>query len=134
MILGQRLRNAVGDGLQVQQSGERLGFLHMLGWLRSLLPVRPESAPRLQVLERITLAPRHTLALVESEGRRFLIATSPEGTPVFHSLDDRPDQLRLDHSGLARFKPNLVGQNAATRGGRVGLRGNVSQDSGRVSW
>jgi flagellar biogenesis protein FliO len=45
--------------------------------------------PRLQILERIALAPRHTLALVESEGRRFLVATSPEGAPVFHSLDER---------------------------------------------
>ncbi len=43
--------------------------------------------PRLELLERITLAPRQSLALVEAEGRRFLVATSPEGGPAFYSLD-----------------------------------------------
>jgi hypothetical protein len=39
--------------------------------------------PRLELLERIALAPRQSLALVEAEGRRFLVATSPEGAPAF---------------------------------------------------
>jgi hypothetical protein len=30
-------------------------------------------------VERIALAPRQSLALVEAEGRRFLVATSAEG-------------------------------------------------------
>jgi flagellar biosynthesis protein FliO len=128
MILGQRMRDAAGEALQVQQSGERLGPLHMLGWIRNLLPVRSQIAPRLQVLERITLAPRHTLALVESEGRRFLIATSPEGAPVFHSLDDQPVQSGLDPS-----RPNTGGQNASRPVSRTGLH-RPAQTSGRVSW
>jgi hypothetical protein len=97
----------------------------MLGWLRHLLPVRSQAAPRLQVLERISLAPRHTLALVESEGRRFLIATSPEGAPVFHSLDDR--------TALDRFRPAMSGQNAARPSARAEIR-RAPQTSGRVSW
>ena len=48
----------------------------------------PRAAPRLALLERITLAPRQSLALVEAEGRRFLVATSPEGAPAFYALDD----------------------------------------------
>ena len=43
--------------------------------------------PRLELLERIPLAPKQSLALVEAEGRRFLVATSPEGGPAFYALD-----------------------------------------------
>jgi flagellar biogenesis protein FliO len=46
---------------------------------------RPQ--PRLELLERISLAPRQSLALVEAEGRRFLVATSVEGGPAFYALD-----------------------------------------------
>jgi flagellar biogenesis protein FliO len=42
--------------------------------------------PQLAVVERITLGPRQSLALIEAEGRRFLVATSPEGTPAFYPL------------------------------------------------
>jgi hypothetical protein len=47
------------------------------------------SGPRLALLERIALAPRQTLALVEAEGRRFLVATSADGSPAFYALDER---------------------------------------------
>jgi flagellar biogenesis protein FliO len=55
----------------------------LLGRLRG-----PERRPSLALLERITLAPRQSLALVEAEGRRFLVATSAEGSPAFHPLDE----------------------------------------------
>jgi len=45
--------------------------------------------PRLALLERISLAPRQSLALVEAEGRRFLVATSAEGGPAFFALDSK---------------------------------------------
>lgn len=45
-----------------------------------------KQAPRLALVERITLAPRQTLALVEAEGRRFLVASSAEGAPAFYPL------------------------------------------------
>ena len=48
---------------------------------------RARTQPRLALVERITLAPRQTLCLVEAEGRRFLIASSPEGGPAFYPLD-----------------------------------------------
>jgi hypothetical protein len=56
---------------------------------------RPQT--RLELLERIALAPRQSLALVEAEGRRFLVATSPEGGPAFYALDDeaRPALRRV---------------------------------------
>lgn len=58
--------------------------------------------PRLALLERITLAPRQTLALVEAEGRRLLVATSPDGAPTFYALDGNRQQthpaLGMRHS------------------------------------
>ena len=60
----------------------------LAGWLLRALRRPANSQPRLALLERITIAPRQSLALVEAEGRRFLIATSAEGTPVFHALHE----------------------------------------------
>ena len=51
----------------------------------------------LALLERIALAPRQSLALVEAEGRRILVATSAEGGPAFYPLDDE----RGNESGAA---------------------------------
>ncbi|MGA9069823.1 MAG: flagellar biosynthetic protein FliO [Terracidiphilus sp.] len=61
----------------------------LAGWLLGRLRARRRGAPRLELLERIALAPRQSLALVEAEGRRFLVATSPEGAPAFYALDER---------------------------------------------
>lgn len=44
--------------------------------------------PRLALLERIALAPRQSVALIEVEGRRFLVATSGEGSPAFLALEE----------------------------------------------
>jgi hypothetical protein len=41
------------------------------------------------LLERISLAPRQSLALIEAEGRRILVATSAEGGPAFYALDGK---------------------------------------------
>jgi hypothetical protein len=41
----------------------------------------------MELLERIALGPRQNLAMVEADGRRFLIATSGESGPVFLALD-----------------------------------------------
>lgn len=57
------------------------------GWLMARLKNGGRVQPRLALLERITLAPRQSLALVEAEGRRFLVATSAEGGPAFYALD-----------------------------------------------
>ncbi|MGD1107948.1 MAG: flagellar biosynthetic protein FliO [Terracidiphilus sp.] len=50
---------------------------------------RPRAERRLALLERIALAPRQSLALVEAEGRRILVATSAEGGPAFYPLDEK---------------------------------------------
>jgi flagellar biogenesis protein FliO len=66
----------------------------LAGWLLSRLRSGGRNAPRLELLERIALAPRQSLALVEAEGRRFLVATSQEGAPAFYALDERAGRLR----------------------------------------
>ena len=48
---------------------EKIGGL--AGWLLARLRRQPRPRPSLALLERITLAPRQSLALVEAEGRRF---------------------------------------------------------------
>jgi flagellar biogenesis protein FliO len=60
----------------------------LAGWLLGKLRVAPRPRPRLALLDRIALAPRHSLSLVEAEGRRFLVATSPEGAAAFYPLDE----------------------------------------------
>jgi flagellar biogenesis protein FliO len=60
----------------------------LAGWLLGRLRSGAAQRPRLELLERIALAPRQSLALVEAEGRRLLVATSPEGAPAFYALDE----------------------------------------------
>jgi flagellar biogenesis protein FliO len=59
----------------------------LVGWLLGKLRGVPKAAPRLSIVERISLAPRQSLALIEAEGRRFLVATSQEGTPCLYPLN-----------------------------------------------
>jgi flagellar biogenesis protein FliO len=60
----------------------------LAGWLVGRFRAGGKARPRLELLERITLAPRQSLALIEAEGRRLLVATSPEGAPAFYALDE----------------------------------------------
>ena len=73
-------------------------------WLLGRLRGRRQAQPRLALLERITLAPRQSLALIEAEGRRILVATSPEGGPAFYPLDE---------NGISRVR---AGANGAPHG------------------
>jgi flagellar biogenesis protein FliO len=78
-------------GVTVSGLAERL-----IGKLRGRQRMR-----RLELVERIALAPRQSLALVEAEGRRILVATSPEGGPAFYPLDERAQRsasMRKQHS------------------------------------
>ena len=86
------------DGRAAWASISRAG---LAGWLLARLRAgRQARRPRLNLLERIALAPRQSLALVEAEGRRFLVATSPEGAPSFYALDEPARQAR-NLAGLA---------------------------------
>ena len=63
----------------------------LAGWLLARWRTRSQARPRLALVERITLAPRQTLCLVEAEGRRFLVASSPEGGPAFYPVETGRD-------------------------------------------
>jgi flagellar biogenesis protein FliO len=64
-------------------------------WLLARLRGSSRKRARLELLERIALGPRQSLSLIEAEGRKFLVATSAEGAPVFYPLENRSwDQER----------------------------------------
>ena len=82
-----------------QREAPKLGGL--AGWLWTRLRGNARPRPSLALLEKITLAPRQSLALVEAEGRRFLVATSADGSPAFYPLENRRGR-RPAASGRAR--------------------------------
>lgn len=61
----------------------------LIAWFLDHLRPRSHPQPRLAVLDRVMLAPRQSLVLVEAEGRRLLVATSPEGSPSFYAIEKR---------------------------------------------
>jgi flagellar biogenesis protein FliO len=85
-------------GLNAAAKGKD-GKRGLVGWLLAKLGASSREPARLAVVERVSLAQRQSLALVEADGRRFLIATSGEGTPAFLPLDaaqSRPE-AQQDH-------------------------------------
>jgi flagellar biogenesis protein FliO len=83
--------------------GERAGGNGGLGaWLLARWQGRRRAEPRLALVERISLAPRQSLALVEAEGRRILVATSAEGGPAFYALDENRTTRVRPGAGSAR--------------------------------
>jgi Flagellar biosynthesis protein, FliO len=98
----------------------------LAGWLLERLRVGFGSklgrgvrrVPRLTLVERISLAPRQQLALVEAEGRRLLVATSPDGAPTFYPLGGE--------------EPVIPG--AVPHARSKARRGRGAKVSGRVSW
>jgi flagellar biogenesis protein FliO len=92
----------------------------LAGWVLSRLRTARRPQPRLVLLERIALAPRQSLALVEAEGRRFLVATSPEGAPAFYALDG---VVRVGGSDVSRGRissfPQPVPRSAAEKSTRI---------------
>ena len=95
---------------------ERIGGL--AGWLMAKFRQRPRAERRLALLERIALAPRQSLALVEAEGRRILVATSAEGGPAFYPLDEKRGMA-------ARAGLRVGGRRSRTR---------AAERQPRVSW
>ncbi|HLY39882.1 MAG TPA: flagellar biosynthetic protein FliO [Terracidiphilus sp.] len=59
----------------------------LAGWLIDRLHRAPQEKRKLVLLEKMTLAPRQSLALIEAEGKRLLVATASEGAPVIYALD-----------------------------------------------
>jgi hypothetical protein len=92
---------------------QRIGGL--TGRLLMKLCGQRQAEPRLALIERIALAPKQSLALVEAEGHRILVATSADGGPAFYALDGLP-------------------RGAVLRGAVLPVRSSVVPHSSRVSW
>ena len=77
-----------GDGKERSALKQVGGLARWLScWLLGRLRTTRRPQPRLALVERIALTPRQSLALVEAEGKRFLVVTSAEGAPAFYPLD-----------------------------------------------
>ena len=105
--------------IQWKRAAETKPIGGLAGWLAAAVTQRRRPGHRLELLERITLAPRQSLALIEAEGRLLLVATSAEGSPAFYNLHG----LRSagNHDGRGDSNPRA-------RSGAGGRR------LGRVSW
>lgn len=97
----------------------RRGVGGLTGWLLARLARGHHRAtPRLALVERITLAPRQSLALIEAEGRRILVATSADGASAFYPLDK-----------LTRSTAECGERPVVARSSRP-----ISANASRVSW
>src|SRR5579863_9759329 len=96
-----------------------------LGWLVKHLKrglAKPEQhRSRLALLDRISLAPRQSLVLVDAEGSRILVATSPDGGSAFFALDGEADR-----SGHVQVRSSNQSNSSA--------KSRKNQPSSRVSW
>jgi flagellar biogenesis protein FliO len=63
---------------------------------RARLRARKTEPSRLTVLERVALAPRQSLALVEADGERLLVATTADSAPAFYSLAGAKCSVRAE--------------------------------------
>lgn len=75
------VRRKVATGQGQSSSGRSL-----LRWLIAKISGRVRTESRLLLVERINLAPRQSLSLIEADGQRLLVATSADGAPAFYAL------------------------------------------------
>jgi flagellar biogenesis protein FliO len=94
-------------------------------WLLDRLRLTRRPQARLALIERIALAPRQSLALIEAEGRRFLVATSPEGAPAFYPLDGEMRAPRASHFANQSRSSNPIPQP---------IKPTFPDRSARISW
>jgi flagellar biogenesis protein FliO len=132
MIPGSNGKGAKTEAKPEQSLRRPLGGL--AGWLLMRLRVVRRAAPRLAVLERIALAPRQSLALVEAEGRRFLVATSPEGTPAFYALDEPGPKAARRQQAASGLQTASVRWNPAAFPRSGSAAPAAGERSARVSW
>ncbi len=66
-----------------------LWWLRRRGWVTMAAPARPASR-RLQTIERVALAPQHTLHLVRVGEEALLVACSPAGCTLLDRVPARP--------------------------------------------
>lgn len=76
-------------------AGSDDGARHGLaGWLLERVRHRSKTRPRLALVERISLAPRQAVSLLEVDGQKLLIATAQECSPSFCLLNSSVRRVR----------------------------------------
>ena len=85
-----------------------LGRPRIAAWIIDRLRSREKAQPRLSVVERVSLAPRQILALVEADGQRLLVATSQDGAPAFYPLNSLPSGSNQSRSQQASAEGTAV--------------------------
>lgn len=97
------------EKLETHAASRPLPIGGLAAWVLTRLRRAPRPRPRLALLERIALAPRQSLALVEAEGRRLLVITSADGGSAFYPLDEsRSAARRADEITLPARRPPRV--------------------------
>lgn len=71
-----------------------------VAWIARGGKAAAQTSPPLRLVERIALAPRQSLALIEADGQRLLVATCPDGSPAFYALS-APGGLRTKASRVS---------------------------------
>jgi flagellar biosynthetic protein FliO len=82
-----------------------LRFLKRKGWARTTLRrSRPDGQPRLEVIDRLSLTPHHSLHLVRLADRTLLVGISPNGC----NLLECPPSAKLQKSASAGSQNRLL--------------------------
>jgi flagellar biogenesis protein FliO len=106
-------------GTESARAGSARSYVGGLAcWLASRLRGELRPRPQLAVLERITLAPRQSLTLIEASGQRLLVATSADGTPAFYPVSGSRRQAGWQDKSQEKGKDE----------------GRDRSSKGRVSW
>jgi len=113
----------------------------LTSWILNRWQTFAAPAPQLEVVERISLGPRHAVALIRAEGQLVLVATSADGATSFlplHSSQEAPsDQsLTMPERTSTPAIPTLPASKRmlAERITRPARPGSRSATTGRVSW
>jgi hypothetical protein len=95
--------------MKLERGQGRIGspVIELARWLFKRLQPSPARPAQMAVLERISLAPRQSLTLVEVQECKFLIVTSVEGISVVHPLGTgRIISLRHSLRRFPRLSPS----------------------------
>jgi hypothetical protein len=111
-----------------KELGKGLG-MGLATWIAQRWKDSMAHSPRLSVLARVPLGPRHSVALLEADGTRLLVATSSDGVSTFFPL------RKPEASGTAVADPDPCSGLSIETGSRKriepGLR-EISADSPSV--